>query len=80
LSSGNPVECESRCRIVIRAESLVGYRRAFSSGTYFSAGSSSDSLPSSRSARIDIAVKLFVIDAMRNTVSALTGVLVASSR
>ena len=56
-------------------------RRAPSApGTYFSAGSSSESLPSSRSLRIAIAVKLLVIDAMRNTVLVSTGVFVAMSR
>ena len=64
----------------MRGESLVGYTSPFSSGTYRSAGSSSDSLPSSRSFRIDIAVKLLVIDAMRNTVSASTGAFAARSR
>ena len=44
-----------------------------SSGTHRSAGSSSDSLPSSRSLRIAIDVKLFVIEAMRNTVLLSTG-------
>ena len=44
------------------------------SGTYFSAGSSSDSLPASRSERMATAVKLLVIEAMRKTVSGVTGV------
>src|SRR5262245_33507419 len=80
LSSGKPSACESRWRTVILGASVVGYLRAAISGTYFSAGSSSASLPSSRSLRIDIAVKLFVIDAMRNTVSASTGACAARSR
>ena len=52
LSSGNPVACDSRWRIVNFGESVVGYFSAASSGTYFSAGSSSESFPSSRSLRI----------------------------
>ena len=65
---------------MIFGESLVGYLRAFISGTYFSAGSSSASFPSSRSFKMAIAVKLFVIEAMRNTVSAVTGDFVGISR
>src|SRR4051794_41162381 len=80
LSSGNPSACESRCLIVTRGESLVGYARCVSSGTYRSAGSSSESFPSSRSLRIATAVKLFVIEAIRNTVSRSTGALAATSR
>jgi hypothetical protein len=66
--------------MVMRGESPVGYVRALSSGTCRSAGSSSASLPSSRRLRIAIAVKLFVIEAMRNTVSAFTGAFEARSR
>src|SRR6478672_6469047 len=62
-----------RWRIVRRGESLVGYVRPASSGTQFSARSSSESFPSSRSLRIASAVKLLVIDAMRNTVPLSTG-------
>ena len=64
----------------MRGASLVGYVRPVSSGTYRSAGSSSESFPSSRSLRMAIAVKLLVIEAMRNTVSAVTGCLVVRSR
>ena len=60
----------SRCRIDTRAESGVTDGQPRSSGTYSSAGSSSLSTPSSRSARIADAVKLLVIEAIRNTVSA----------
>ncbi|HET9425335.1 MAG TPA: serine hydrolase domain-containing protein, partial [Gemmatimonadaceae bacterium] len=80
LSSGNPSAWDSRCRIVIFGESVVGYVSPASSGTYRSAGSSSDSCPSSRSLRIAIAVKLLVIDAMRNTELVSTGDRVARSR
>ena len=55
--------------MVIFGESVVGYFSAASSGMYFSTGSSSDNLPPSRSLRMHSAVKLLVIDAMRNTVS-----------
>ena len=65
---------------MIFGESLVGYFRPLSSGTYFSAGSSSESLPSSRSRMIAIAVKLLVIEAMRNTDLESTGALAATSR
>ena len=65
---------------MITGESAVGYFRFASSGMYFAAGSSSCSLPASRSLRIDIAVKPFVIDAMRNLVSSVTGAFVATSR
>jgi hypothetical protein len=65
---------------VSRGESVVGYARFFSSGTYRSARSSSDSLPSSRSFRIAIAVKLFVIEAIRNTESRVTGAFEGNSR
>ena len=34
LSSGNPSACDSRWRIVMRGESVVGYASAVSSGTY----------------------------------------------
>ena len=57
--------------MVIFGASVVGYFSPAISGTYFSAGSSSDSFPSSRSFRIEIAVKLLVIEAMRNTLSAV---------
>ena len=65
---------------MILGESLVGYASAFSSGTYFSAGSSSESFPSSRSRMMAIAVKLLVMDAMRNTEVESTGFFVAMSR
>ena len=65
---------------MILGESLVGYLSPFSSGTYFSAGSSSDSRPSSRSRMIAIAVKLFVIEAMRNTLPVSTGAFAPTSR
>jgi hypothetical protein len=64
----------------MRGESVVGYVIPLSSGTYRSAGSSSDSLPASRSFRIDIAVKLFVIEAIRKTVSRSTGLFEVRSR
>ena len=80
LSSGKPVLCESRWRMVIFGESLVGYSSAFSSGTYRSAGSSSDSRPSSRSRMMAIAVKLLVIEAMRNTEPVSTGAFAPTSR
>src|SRR5215471_12969914 len=47
---------------------------------YFCAGSSSDSLPSSRSWSSAIAVKLLVSDARRKTVSMSTGCLESRSR
>ncbi len=65
---------------MMRGESDVGYLRRRSSGTYFSAGSSSESLPASRSWRIESAVKLLVIDAMRKTVVLSTGALAFTSR
>ena len=49
--------------------SRVGNSMRANSGIHFDTGSSSDSLPSSRSFRIASAVKLLVIDAMRNAVS-----------
>src|SRR5260221_200940 len=80
LSSGKPSEWVSRCRMVMTGASLVGYRSPASSGTYFAAGSSSDSFPSSRRLRMAMAVKLFVMEAMRNTVSGSAGDRVATSR
>ncbi len=63
----------SRSRTRIRGESRVGYFQPRSSGIYVSASASSRSLPSSRSFRTVRAVKAFVIEAMRNSVSAVTG-------
>ena len=54
-------------------------RRA-SSGKYSSAGSSSDSLPASLNCRMAIAVKLFVIEAIRKTLSSRTGSSSSRSR
>ena len=51
--------------------SRVGSSMRANSGSHFATGSSSDSLPSSRSFRIASAVKLLVIDAIRNTVAAV---------
>ena len=68
-----PAVCVSSSRTRIFGESSVGYSRAFSSGTYVSAGASSDSFPSSRSRRIESAVNALVIDAMRKSVSGVTG-------
>ena len=65
---------------MIFGESVVGYFSDASSGTYFSTGSSSESLPSSRSSRTDIAVKLLVIEAIRKTVSAFGADFVSRSR
>ncbi len=70
---GNPAVIVSRCLIVTRSESGVTGGQPASSGTYFSARSSSASTPSSRSSMIADAVKLFDIDAIRNTVSASGG-------
>ena len=50
------------------------------SGIHFATGSSSDSFPSSRSFRIASAVKLLVIDAMRNAVPTVTGAFDVLSR
>ncbi len=50
------------------------------SGSHFETGSSSDSLPSSRSFRIARAVKLFVMEAMRNAVPAVMGASEERSR
>src|SRR5712671_606073 len=80
LSSGNPAECESSWRTVMRGESRVGYRSRASSGRCFSAGSSSDSLPASRRRSTAVAVKLLVSDAMRKAVSRLAGCAWARSR
>ena len=63
----------SRCLIEIRAESGLTGSQSPSSGTYSSARSSRRSVPSSRSAMIADAVKLFVIDAIRKTVPASGG-------
>ena len=54
-----------------RASPAVGISIRANSGIHFATGSSSDSLPSSRSLRIASAVKLFVIDAIRKAVSAV---------
>ena len=72
LSSGKPSECVRRCRSVISGESFVAFGIPASSGTHFATASSRESLPSSRSLRIASAVKLFVMDAIRKTVSAST--------
>ena len=69
-SVGKPAVMVSRCRSDTGTESRVTGGQPRSSGTYTSAGSSSLSAPSSRSASTADAVKLFVIEAMRNTVSA----------
>ena len=53
--------------------SRVGSSMRANSGIHFDTGSSSDSLPSSRSLRIARTVKLFVIEAMRNSVPAVDG-------
>jgi hypothetical protein len=68
LSSGKPSACESRCLMVIRASRLSDNSGPRNSGTYVRR-IVGDSFPSSRSFRIEIVVKLFVIDAIRNTVS-----------
>lgn len=72
-SVGNPAVIVSRCLIVTRSASGVTGGQPASSGTYFSAASSSASRPSSRSSMIADAVKLFDIEAIRNTVSASGG-------
>src|SRR6185437_12832221 len=69
-SVGNPPVMVSRWRSVGSGESALGSARPASSGTYSRTGSSSRSAPASRSARIVDAVKLLVIEAMRNTVAA----------
>ena len=76
---GRPDACVRSWRMVIGAESRVGYRRAASSGNVRVIGSSSDSLPASRSFRMARPVNVFVIDPMRNTVSASTGRLSSRS-
>ncbi len=68
----NPAVWFSRSRTRILGESCVGYFEPGSSGIC-SAGASRRSLPSSRSFRTVRAVKAFVIEAMRNSVSAVTG-------
>ena len=80
LSSGKPADCVSRWRSVMAGASEVSGRRPRSSGTWRSAGSSSDSLPSSRSLRIAIAVNDLVMLAMRKTESPRTGCEVSTSR
>ena len=57
----------------MRGESFVGYFQARNSGTYVSASASSWSFPSSRSFKTVSAVKAFVIEAIRNKVSGVTG-------
>ena len=60
--------------------SRVGSSMRANSGSHFDTGSSSDSLPSSRSLRIARTVKLFVMEAMRNSVPAVMGALEERSR
>jgi len=60
--------------------SRVGSSMRANSGSHFATGSSSDSFPSSRSFRIARAVKLLVIDAIRNTVDAVICELLVRSR
>ncbi len=60
----------SSCRTVISGASALTWRIPRSSGTSLATGSSSRRTPSSRSASTAAAVKLLVIDAMRNTVPA----------
>ena len=57
---------------MISGESFVAFGIPASSGTHFDTASSRESFPSSRSLRIARAVKLFVMDAIRKTVSAST--------
>ena len=60
--------------------SRVGRSIRANSGIHRDTGSSSDSRPSSRSFSTASAVKLLVIDAMRNAVSGVTGACEARSR
>ena len=67
-SVANPDDIESSWPIVIGGEPS-GLRTAASSRAWSATGSSSDQAPSSRSHSTIAAVKLFVIEAMRYTVS-----------
>ena len=60
--------------------SLVGSSIRANCGIHRDTGSSSDSRPSSRSFSTASAVKLLVIEAMRNAVSGVTGACEARSR
>ncbi len=66
--------------MVIGGVSRVGRSIVANCGIHRDTGSSSDSRPSSRSSSTASAVKLLVIDAMRNAVSGVTGACEARSR
>ncbi len=66
--------------MVMAGASLVGSLTPANSGMCLVTASSSDSLPSSRSARIARAVKLLVIDAIRKIVWGVAGWFPSTSR
>jgi hypothetical protein len=66
-SVASPLDIVSKCRAVMGGVSDVGPANDTYSGTYWLTGSSSRRCPSSRRSSTAAAVKLFVIEAMRNS-------------
>ncbi len=79
VASAMPEVCVNRCRSVSLAGFPSGVLRLASSGRYFDTGSSTESLPSSWSIKMAVAVTGLVIEAIQKRLSGRIGVLAATS-